>query len=554
MNSATIVVKKPKLFVPDELLNTVSSRCPTAFGFAGRLDGKLVCEISPRTIPLEELKELQKAFNDEHLIMYFANFPKAVVPDDVQPWSVVGASGEHIVMLFAEGNFGEYANMNGDHTDVSNAFDEVVFPRLSKAMNDADQNVDRFYEELRKENLQKTLSKSFKDRGYYVFLPLKGDPICFGNVPNGLLDLPWGLVTNSHGWVAKVEAPASTKPALAFMRGGGVAVPAPKATPDVEVPVTSPNRHEDPEPPVPELEPSGGDGLPKSGKENKEKVGINPAIAGKTPQQLEAAGWRKTFPPPKLARGKARNFWLRVFNGGMLPPDHESSQCSVWVSPDIIDLSNRTATSKGEVENIAYQVNKRRKEAAGSGAVSTTQTPIEQKAIAEAATAAEILTGREEKPITSGKSTVREAYVPSGTPSAGTSPYLPTMSDDEKLKAMVIMDEYFQKDKRPTPLEVQKGESKHATFSQSTGYKFTDLLFIPVEQVYKLFDGNKIAVAAFIEMRRNYIESSGVKLEDLVASTSSTKVEKKEEPKVSVPSVAPKTQSGALGFLNRRAG
>ena len=75
-----------------------------------------------------------------------------------------------------------------------------------------------------------------------------------------------------------------------------------------------------------------------------------------------------------------------------------------------------------------------------------------------------------------------------------------------------------------------------------------------MEQVYKLFDGNKIAVAAFIEMRRNYIESSGVKLEDLVASTISTKTEKKEEPKVSVPSVAPKTQSGALGFLNRRAG
>src|SRR6185436_7126403 len=247
MNSATIALKKPgQLFIPDELLSTVSSRCPSAFGFAGRLKGKLVCEISPKAISVDELKKLQEAFKDENLVMYFANFPKAVVPDDVQPWSirVPDENGEHIVMLFGEGDFASYAGMNGDHTDVSNAFDEVVFPRLGRAMNDADQNVDRFYEELRKPNFQKTLTNAFKDRGYFILLPLKGDPICFGTVPNGLLDQPWGLISNAHGWVPKVVAApaAAPKSGLAFLRGGGVAVPAPKETPDVEVPVTQPSR------------------------------------------------------------------------------------------------------------------------------------------------------------------------------------------------------------------------------------------------------------------------------------------------------------------------
>lgn len=558
MNSATIVVKKPGLFVPESLLSTVSTRCPTAFGFAGREKGILRCEIADTPISVEELGKLQEAFKDEHLVMYFANFPKAVIPDDVQPWSVrvPDENGEHIVMLFGEGDFGSYSGMNGDHTDASNAFDEVVFPRLSRAMNDADQNVDRFFDELRKPNFQKTLTNAFKDRGYFVLFPVKGDPICFGNVPNGLLDQPWGLVSNAHGWtppVAKApETIAEPKPALAFLRGGGVSVPTAKATKDIPVSVTT----KEPAP-IPEPEPSGGEGLPlKPGKEN-EQVGINPAIVGKSEKELEAAGWRKTFPPPKLAKGKARNFWLRVFNGGKLPPDHESSQCAVWVSPDIIDLSNRTASSKGEVENIAYQVNKRRKEAAGSGDVISKQMAI-------ASQSAEILTSKEEKPITSGKSTVRERYVGNeGTPGNGTSMFTPDMSDDDTLKAMERLDGYLdpKNRKRPTPTEIYEGEKKWPTFSERTGRKFTDLLFLPVAQITDLFDGNKIATSAFIEMRTKFIQASRLDLSALVLSgqevpddvrdVNDRTKEKKEEPaqKASVPAVP--AQSGGLAFLRK---
>jgi hypothetical protein len=535
MNTATIVVKKPGLYVPDDLLNTVSSRCPTAFGFGGRAEGKLVYEISPRSIALPELKQLQEAFKDEWLVMYFANFPKAELPDDCQPWSINGADGEPLALLFAEGTFKKYEGLSGNHTGEFCASDEAWFPRISKAMVDADNDEAKFFEELRKDNFQRSLKNTFDDRGVFVFLPKAGEAIRFGESNIGG-SFDWGSTSNLHGYVAKVVAAPvkeAAKPGLAFLRGGGT--PAPAKTPDIEVSVTEKE---------PVAEPSGGEAV-----RSKEVTGINPAIVGKTDAQLEAAGWRKTFPPPKLAKGKARNYWLRVFNGGHLPPNHESAQCSVWVAPDIIDLSSRTASSKGEVENIAYQVNKRRKEAAGSGIV----TPIEQKAIAEASAAAEILTKKDDKPITSGKSTVREKHVPSGTPSANTSPYLPTMTDDEKLKAMEVMDEYFKKDKQPTPLEIQKGESKHATFSSATGYKFTDLLFLPVEQIYKLFDGNKIAVASFVEMRRNYLDKTDLKLEDLVISTKVEKEEKKEEPKTSVPEVQPKKNNSALAFL-RKAG
>jgi hypothetical protein len=547
MNSATIVVKKPGLYVPDELLSTVSTKCPTAFGFAGRAEGKLVCEISPKSIAIAELKQLQDAFKDETLVMYFANFPKAVMPDDIMPWSVK-VGDEHIVMLFAEGDVNDYVGMNGDHTGEYNAFDEVVFPRLNKAMIDAGEDLDKFFDELRKPGFQKTLGNIFKDRGVFVILPQKGDAICFGDSKlGGAYD--WGTTSNMHGYVAKTEAAPVVKPGLSFLRGGGTTSTKPNATPDIEVPVTAPE--------VPEPEPSGGDGLPlKPGKENSQ-MGTNPAIVGKTPQQLEAAGWKKMFPPPKLAKGSARNLWLRSFNAGRLPPDHESSECSVWVPADIIDIAKRTASSKKDVENITYAVSQRRKAMAQNpgGAVNM---DLAHKELETASAAAEILTGKGEKPVTSGKSTVREAYVPSGAPSNGSSEFLPTMTDDEKLKAMVIMDEYFKKDKQPTPLEVQKGESKHATFSEATGYKFTDLLFLPVEQITKLFDGNKIAVAAFVEMRRNYLDKTDLKLEDLVISTKIEKEEpKKEEPKASVPSVQPQPQpkkaSGGLAFL-RKAG
>lgn len=554
MNTSTIILKRPKLIVPSELLATTTMKNPTAFGFAGQKDGSLIFEISPKAIKVDELCKLMEVFKEDYLVMFFANFPKAVIPDDIQPWSVstggVDDEGKpiHDLALFFTGNFANYSGLNGDHTAEYCASDEAIFPRLSKAMVDSGGNVEKFYEELRKANVQKAMMNAYKDVGQFVMLPKTGEPICFGDTKEGG-SYDWGITTNVHGWTPKViEVPkaAAPKTGLAFLRGNTSSATHTTFEPEKREVV-----------PVPEPEPSGGDGLPlKPGKEN-EQVGINPAIVGKTPQQLEAAGWKKMFPPPKLARGKARNLWLRIFNGGKLPPDHESAQCAVWVAPEIIDLAQRTASSRGDVEHTASQLSQRRRAQAKGDVIPMEEAhnELEAKANEEAELARHVLVNDgEKKPITGGRSTVREKHTPSGVPSANTSPYLPTMTDDEKLKAIYVLDEYFAKDKRPTPLEIQKGESKHATFSSAAGREFTDLLFLPVEQVYKLFDGNKIAVAAFIEMRRKYIEASKIDLNSLKQEQpTSNEEEPKVETKASVPEV-PVKKSGGLAFLNRKVG
>lgn len=557
LNTSAILHKKPGFLVPDLMLKKLTVAFPTAFGFAGQLMDtksgvrKLQCESLQKGLPLGELQELQLAFKDEHLLMFFANFPKAVMPDDIQPWSINAADGSPIVSFFFEGDCKDYEGLNGDHTGEYCASDEIIFPRLAKAGEvatvDGVLDVDKFIDELKKQGLQKALCGAFEERGVYAFLAAKGEPICFGDNKLGG-EFPWGRTSHLLGYS---EAATTTekvtevaKSALTFLRGHGAPAKAAADTaPAVEVP----------EPGVKEDTP--GTSVPS--------VTPTPAKEPKLPADadLEAKGYKRMFPPPKMGRGKARNLWLRTFNcatPGQLPADHESSQCAVWVQPELIELAQRSVTAKNEVDNLATAVHKFRKatETAVTGVdVAPKQTKAERIAIETAELARQELLSKptgEEKPIT--RSNTREKYVP---PATTTTKDVSVMSDENKEKAMNRLAGYLDKHrKRPTPLELQKAESKHANFSESTSTTFQERLFLTKEQIHDLFDGNEIAVSMYQEMKWKYIQDSGVKLEDLITPQSypGTDIEeKKAEPITPAPEpekvVEPQKTSGALAFL-----
>lgn len=541
-NQATIIHKKPGFLVPDATLLLATTKMPTAFGFAGQENGVLKVEVLPKQLPLGELKELQLAFKDSHLVMFFANFPKAVIPDDVQPWTINGEDGNPMLSIFCTGNAKNYEGLNGDHTGEYCASDEIIFPRLEKAAQVANNDIDKLMEEIKKKGLQNVMMGTFEDEGGYVFLAGTGDPICFGNWGMGG-EFSWGRTSNTLGYSESSSAPVvekakeAVKTGLSFLRGGGA--PA-TATAPASAPVEVPQPNVTPAPALqPPADPPAGPAVPPDPKD--------PSTW--TPQQLEAKGYRKIFPPPKLGKnGKARNLWLRSFNclkPGHLPTDHESPECSVWVTSDLLDLAKRIVSSKGEVENIATHINRLRKGgnstiSEGSGVVMAT-TSAEQKAIETAELARMELLEKDEKPIT--RSTTREKYVPN----AGT--HIAVMSDDQKLAAMLKMDEFFKKDKRPSPLEMQKSESKHATYTEATGRERNDLIFMTAAEIDEIIGGNPVALSMILELRHRLIEEAGLKLEDLV-------MPKTEEPivePVKVPEPAPAKTGGALSFLRGRA-
>lgn len=546
MNSATILHKLPGLLVPDTMLKKASVACPTAFGFAGQLGGELKFETLPKGLPLSELQELQNAFKDEHLVMFFANFPKAVLPDDCQPWVLNDSHGNPILTLFCEGNAKEYVGLNGDHTGEYCASDEIMFPRLTKCMETAGDDVEKWKAELNKPGVRKVLESVFDDRGVYVFLPRIGEPISFGSNKLGGA-FSWGHASNTHGYTEtastteKVQEVA--KSGLAFLRGGGA--PA-KASTD------TPKTVEDPKPDV-KADPAGTPSVPAS------PAPVDPV------KELEAKGYKRMFPPPKMGKGGARNLWLRTFNCipdkdgkfGQLPPAHESSECAVWVQPELIDLSKRSVTTQKEVQALASSVHKFRQKQPALGVGNTVvKTEAEKNAEVVATLSRDELLSKDggEKPVTVSRSSVREAYVPS-TNTVG------TMSNENKEKAMLRLAGYLDKDRpRPTPLELQKKEQVHANFSDSTSTSFEERLFLPKEQIHDLFDGNEIAVSMYQEMKWRYIQDCGKTLAELAGTTKSYP-EQEAPPQPEKEVVAPPPpdipeqpkKTGALAFLRGKA-
>lgn len=477
MNNATIVHQLPGKTVPEEYLKKVRVLCPSAFGYAYQINGKLEIDQTKSTPTLEELVELCSLSKDGHLVMWFGNLASAVLPDDIQPFSLNdGAEPEsrNFLALTYEGDFPKYSGLNGKHTDEYCVADEVIFPRLDKAFRDAGKDIDKFIESLREENIQKSIAATFSHRGAFVFLPETGDPILFGQNTLGS-QYPWGGVSQVHGYSEKPavveQVKEAAKSGLSFLRGRTSSTAA-ITTP---APVQPQHPHPDADKGKEEIV------LPKP-KDVKIEDGVT---------------YTKIGPPPKIfSHNKAWNLWLRTFNRGEIPSDHQSKDCKIWVPEDLVEYASRPMDNKDDVQRLAGEIHAFKRAKAGS---------VDQKVH-------DVLVGDgEKKPII--RSTVREK-------ASSAADYIPVMSDSDKEKYMDMIAKYLSKSKRPGPLETQKMESKFPSFSETTGTKFDENMTLTISEFKEMFGD---AAALFILEMRAKILQLGYKIPDVV--------EPQEEPK-----------------------
>lgn len=490
MNLSTIVQVLPGQKAPEEYIKKVLVACPSIFGFALRLKDTtaIVHEVLTTSVNIDTINELMEnsTVAGGDLVMFFSNLAQGNKETDGQPFVFAvgeGDTAESHLAIFTEGDLSPFAT--AEHTEEYNYSDEVLFPRVSKAWDDSKDTND-FFEIMRSSRVESTLLGSFKHRGAIVMLPSSGDIIAYGHNEIGG-KFTWGNVSNAHGYEEKTV----TEPVVKQVKKSGLSFLNKAAKAVVEM--TQDEAAEVKDIPI----------VPKT--ETKSTL-------------------IEVFCPSKLTGG-AKNYWLRLFNGkdpGELPANHQSNKVSVWVEPGLVVLAKRDVTTTKDVKLLADDVKKAR-----------TGAPVDMRAAHEQLE-------KDDKPITS-RSTVRE-------PAAKASDYLNVLSKEDKEKAMGLVAGFLdsKSTKRPSPLEIQKLESKWPAFSSEIGVKFEELLFLTVDQVQKMFDGNKIATCAWLEMRTKYIQGSGIKLEDLV----STKLTETEKHVLAKQELAPK-KGGALSFLKK---
>lgn len=355
--------------------------------------------------------------------------------------------------LLYEGNFEKWAT--GENSGELFVADEILYEHIGKLYDAADQDFDKFWVDMKGDKVQTVFKGTLTDRGWFSFLPFKGEPHFFG--ANTLMKaFDWGSLSNPEGIVfpeEKTEPKAEKKSGLSFLNRKKASV---ELEPEVK-PVDNP-APKLPAPPEPEVKPPGTD---------------------------TAIVWTKVKVPPQL-QGGVKNAWIRLFYGdraqglvsgsGELPGDHQSKNCEIDVHPSLVPFTKLPVSDTKSMKVLYEKVIK------GVSA-----------------------------DVVQFKSTVRE---PASNYASAASETEKTKAVETWIR---FLDAAAKK--RPSPLELQKEAAKRPPFSEQFGIDRNELLLRSRSEYLELFGGNHIAADVAVEMQQWLTQTSGVDLEKVAAGT-----------------------------------
>lgn len=409
-NHTTLVHRYPDKVIPEDYLRRLIKERPSAGGYAVQTmengNPSLVTDHNDVGADLEGLQLFLKGYDKSHILMAFHKFAK-VLDADIQPYDYV-VDGDIVDLAFGvEGSFPLSAESG--ITEETNLSKRVIIPNLNKFRKFAAGDLEAFMKELRDPTFIDMMMARIGDRGTFCFFPPIGDPVMFGKNKLGS-SYPWGQVSNTHDYV---EVPATVSESQVVKVGWFTKKKGPDLPVNTGEPVKVPAQ---PDPPI------------EPGKTPDTKIDAPPAPPGSTPQQPEGTvvdlgnglkGTWKTV-PMNMSNNDRKHMVKRVTQcGNNMPPN--------WKDPGFTYLE------------IDYGSNPKTLEA------------LRDKLVADAGT-------KLAPAPTRGSEVVHEANVM-------------ILTAEEKSAAesglLKMMDR--QGKEIPTPLELQKMETKYPKFASQFG-------------------------------------------------------------------------------------
>lgn len=467
----TIIRKKAGMIIPREFLEAALRKCPTASGFAVQdvTDGvkSLETDEFDKTITVDNLMALNEKTKDYEAVFWLANLTGKWDKFDVQPFSInvkpadakEGDKETTVLSFFVEGDFPKFTG-DGTHTEAYNFAHEIIIPMIEEMFEAVDGDVGKFTARLHSPLFKKNLEAHIGHRGVFVFLPLEGNAIPFGqNELGGEYD--WGEVSQNHGYG---KTKALTVDNLKKLKFNIFKKSEPEAKPDGLYTIS------DPKPAAPHPD------APKDAP----KTDIPAPKTDSTRTKVEVT-------VPKQLQGDSRNAWIRLFTeGGELPKNHQMKDLKIWVYADQEPFTREPVSTKQEVKALGTRMK------SGKSA-----EPIDMKGAHEQIDK----TAKKEEPARS------------------PSDFIPSMDDKDMTEQTTILASFIDRDKVPSAVEIQKLEAEWPTYSQKMGIPFGDLLRYTVADFMKLAKGHKPSVMVILEMRRKLMEMvSAEKLKDLIGA------------------------------------
>lgn len=486
MNVPQIIIhKKAGHSIPKALFETALRKCPSASGFAVKYEENgeksIQSDKFDKAVTAENLVEIADQAKDFEAAFYLGNFvTKLTNPkEDAQPYTVTVFDADEpenleksrdIVAFFVEGDFNKYAENNG-HTEEYNFAHTVIIPMLGEIYEEVAGDIGKFTARLHKPSFEKNLFAHAGHRGVFLFFPLEGGSIAFGDSKGLAGEYDWGTASQHLDWDKPKEKAPITKATEATV----AAVAAVKK--NVFGIKT--------QPPAPSI---------TTDKNGVHTVGNTTVIDAKGDMKADVEDKKNTAshankgkiqvsPPPKLD-GTARNKWIRLFNNDKLPDKHYDKTLTLWIDPELAPFAQRAdLETVQDVKDLQQEINTGNKPKATG--------PVDMRKPAN------------ELPVS--------AVIPKREPEKRPpSDFVPDMNDAEMVEITGILADFVDRDKVPSAQEIQGMEKPWPKFSEKVGIPFHDMLRWRTEELTKIFK-DKYAVMAFIEMRAELIKRMDVK-------------------------------------------
>lgn len=495
MNKEVIIVKNPGHDVPRGYLQTALKACPTYLGVSVQGDdgeGQPMLETSAenKAIEIDDLTKMLAGLKDVRVVLQLGAMSQDFDPEsDMMPYTfqVAGATKDDpptdVLSVHLEGDFPNYSKPGEGHTEAFNLWDNFIYPTVLEKF-EASEDVDAFFERLRKSNFEQAVMNTVSHRAVAVFVPQYGDIISFGRNELGA-EYDWGTTSNTFDWgtTSKLETAVTNAVASAGKKLGRLA----KAMGSTAVTPPEVPKKEDPKPDVHHTnaspKPLNAPDKPTPGKKDDDK----------SPWDMWTGCSTKTHklvPVPPGLQNNARNRWIRTFLGlgpdAELPKGYGHKDFKIPVLLDLIGFAQEDVSTNEDVKKLQSRIVRFQTPGAKEDAPSVT----------------------EDEPAQVQQPKQKDAVPPEEKrPPAD---FLPEMSaDDAKISAELVT-EWATNPKKPTALEIQKQVAKWPKFSVARGITFRDYSQWTIADVKMLGKKAPNALAlAFVELQQKVLELGG---------------------------------------------
>lgn len=483
MKQSVIVVKKAGQLIPAAFIEEVLKKNQGAAGYAVQAINEddaetpeLITDTLDRSPTLEEVNELQRAYQKYPVMFWFGNGQFST--ESLQPFAL-HMNDYPFIAYCIEGDFPRYAKPGDPETEEYHLHHELITPSIMKAFKysvnaEGEPDLEKFDAELRDPTVAQNLMNTVAHRGVFNFVPLTGEMISIGKNELGA-EYDWGFTSNKFDF-GEASASQTTTPAKKGWWSRGKQEPKGSMKPE-EKTAEAPKESE--KPPVIVNQPK------------------------ETPPETETKveGWYETVTIPTNLGAKDKKIWIRKTTGKSDLPEGWRNMKSIQVFRTGPKPEVKTETKPEEKKEPV-------KDLKDLG-----------KAVSEKKT---------EEPPKTGMDVAKNSEVFRNTL---------TKSEKEKLETDILRYMDYTSGSIPNPQEIQRIEAKYGSFSKQTGVNLNDVAQWHPDKIFDLVTAYpKAAYLLIREALRAAQINSQLKVEDMVGtSTDKAKEEAKKAPETLAP-------------------